>query len=123
GINVLDVSIKFFKREDASAERVDPDCGKCINCYIAGNNACFLLWSKAQCDSVDVYKWCGAGSNDMLPPPPNELLPPSKRAVQSLRTLPNELLPPNDPLPPPLNKLLPPPPNGPKPKPWSLGCV
>ncbi|KAF0748368.1 hypothetical protein AaE_007366, partial [Aphanomyces astaci] len=88
---------------DASAERVDPQCGTCTNCYFAGNNACFLWWSKAQCDSVDVYKWCGAGSNDLLPLPPNDLLQPP----------PNELLPPhlNDPFPCPPNDLLPPTPN------------
>ncbi|RHY71836.1 hypothetical protein DYB38_013603, partial [Aphanomyces astaci] len=33
---------------------VDPKCGKCTNCYYAPSNACFLWWSKEQCDAQDV---------------------------------------------------------------------
>ncbi|RHY50772.1 hypothetical protein DYB38_008840 [Aphanomyces astaci] len=43
---------------------VDPQCGKCTNCYFPLNNGCFLGWSKAQCDSQDEYKWCGAGGSN-----------------------------------------------------------
>ncbi|RLO10291.1 hypothetical protein DYB28_001523 [Aphanomyces astaci] len=94
----------------ASAERVNPQCGKCTNRYFAGNNTCYLWWSKAQCDSVDVYKGCGAGGNDPLPPPSSELVPPPS----------SELVPPppSELVPPPPNELMPPPPNVPKPKPW-----
>ncbi|RLO03684.1 hypothetical protein DYB28_008235 [Aphanomyces astaci] len=60
---------------DASAER-DPQCAWCSNCYFAAKNGCFLILSKEECDSMDGYKWCGAGSNDLLPPPPNDQLPP-----------------------------------------------
>ncbi|RQM26000.1 hypothetical protein B5M09_013334, partial [Aphanomyces astaci] len=38
---------------------VDPKCGKCTNCYYAPSKACFLWWSKEQCDAQDVYRWCG----------------------------------------------------------------
>ncbi|RHY92932.1 hypothetical protein DYB31_013707, partial [Aphanomyces astaci] len=87
------IMIKVMIVQDASAERVDPQCGKCTNCYFAGNNGCFLGWTKAQCDSVDVYKWCGDGGNDPLPPPANHLAPPH----------------PNDVVPPPPDYLVPPP--------------
>ncbi|RHY87344.1 hypothetical protein DYB35_009848 [Aphanomyces astaci] len=58
---------------------VDPHCGGGTNCYFAVNNACFLWWSKAQCDSVDVYKWCGAGSSDPSTPS-SPKSPPSTNA-------------------------------------------
>ncbi|RHZ23998.1 hypothetical protein DYB37_005809 [Aphanomyces astaci] len=50
---------------------VDPQCGGCTNCYFAVNNACFLGWSKAQCDSLDQYKWCGDGGSNPSPSPSN----------------------------------------------------
>ncbi|RHZ08863.1 hypothetical protein DYB26_006835 [Aphanomyces astaci] len=54
---------------------VDPQCGVCTNCYYPVTNACFLGWSKAQCDSLDVYKWCGAGSSDPQPVDPQPVDP------------------------------------------------
>ncbi|RHY73765.1 hypothetical protein DYB38_013139 [Aphanomyces astaci] len=50
--------------QDASAE-----CGKCTNCYFAGNKGCFLGWTKDQCDDHEEYKWCGSGGSDPLPSP------------------------------------------------------
>ncbi|RHZ06211.1 hypothetical protein DYB26_015057, partial [Aphanomyces astaci] len=50
---------------------VDPQCGGCTNCYFPVNNGCFLGWSKAQCDSQDEYKWCGAGDSNPSPSPSN----------------------------------------------------
>ncbi|RLO06587.1 hypothetical protein DYB28_016054, partial [Aphanomyces astaci] len=47
---------------------VDPQCGGCTNCYFAGNNACFIGWSKEQCDSTGWYKWCGIGGSDPSTP-------------------------------------------------------
>ncbi|ETV65033.1 hypothetical protein H257_18157, partial [Aphanomyces astaci] len=111
---------------DASAERVvDPECGECTNCYFAGDNKCMLWWTKAECDSVVESKWCGAGSNDLLPLPPNDLLQPPQLLPPHLKDPlpcpPNEQLPQNEQLPPneqlPLNEQLPPneylPPNEP----------
>ncbi|RHZ30173.1 hypothetical protein DYB37_013004 [Aphanomyces astaci] len=97
--------------QDATAEGADLQCGKCTNCYFAGNNACFLWWTKAQCDSVDVYKWCGAGDNDPLPPHSNYLVPPHPNDV--VPPPPDHLVPPhpNDVVSPPLDHLVPPHPN------------
>ncbi|RHZ38622.1 hypothetical protein DYB26_016317, partial [Aphanomyces astaci] len=50
---------------------VDPQCGGCTNCYFAGNNGCFIGWSKEQCDSTGWYKWCGDGGSNPPPSPSN----------------------------------------------------
>ncbi|RHZ41302.1 hypothetical protein DYB26_015569, partial [Aphanomyces astaci] len=54
---------------------VDPQCGKCTNCYYAVNNGCFLGWSKEQCDSHDLYRWCGSDSSNPPPSPSNAPMP------------------------------------------------
>ncbi|KAH9139042.1 hypothetical protein AeRB84_016638 [Aphanomyces euteiches] len=36
-----------------------PSCGSCTNCYYAPTAACFVGWTKDQCDAVSAYTWCG----------------------------------------------------------------
>ncbi|RHZ03834.1 hypothetical protein DYB26_016028, partial [Aphanomyces astaci] len=65
---------------------VDPQCGGCTNCYYAVTNACFLGWSKAQCDSLDTYKWCGSDSSNPSPSPSNAPKPSSTSSTKPSTT-------------------------------------
>ncbi|CAN0503533.1 unnamed protein product, partial [Phaeothamnion confervicola] len=50
-------------------------CGQCSNCFYSPTNACFVGWTKAQCDSVPAYTWCGGGT--VTPPPAPTPTPPT----------------------------------------------
>ncbi|RHY00135.1 hypothetical protein DYB37_002850 [Aphanomyces astaci] len=65
---------------------VDPQCGGCTNCYYAVTNACFLGWSKAQCDSLDTYKWCGSDSSNPSPSPSNAPKPSTTSSTKPSTT-------------------------------------
>ncbi|RQM18689.1 hypothetical protein B5M09_011989 [Aphanomyces astaci] len=65
---------------------VDPQCGGCTNCYFAGNNACFIGWSKEQCDSTGWYKWCGIGGSDPSTPSSPKSAPSTNAPYPSYST-------------------------------------
>ncbi|KAF0757881.1 hypothetical protein AaE_004115, partial [Aphanomyces astaci] len=65
---------------------VDPQCGKCTNCYFAVNNGCFLGWSKAQCDSHDAYRWCGRDDSDPSTPSSPQSTPSTNASYPSSST-------------------------------------
>ncbi|RHY43989.1 hypothetical protein DYB38_012434 [Aphanomyces astaci] len=65
---------------------VDPQCGRCTNCYFAVNNGCFLGWSKAQCDSHDAYRWCGGDDSDPSTPSSPKSAPSTNASYPSSST-------------------------------------
>jgi hypothetical protein len=78
-----------YTPKPSSSVAPQPGCGGCGNCYYAPTKACFVGWTKWQCDSVSTFKWCGAGSNpspssapkpspSKLPTPPPYKPTPSK---------------------------------------------